>query len=88
MSALQPLETTLNDFFVKKAPELPANGKKSLVQYLPWINLGLGLVSLYSVWVLWHWAHFANQLINYANSLSAITGGPTQRYHRWPDSVD
>lgn len=82
MSALQPLETTLNDLFVKNAPPLPDGGKKALVQYLPWINLAFGLFSLYSVWVLWHWAHFANQFINYANSLSAITGGPTVSTNR------
>ena len=75
MSALQPLESSLNDIFVKKAPPLPAGGKKFLVQYLPWINLFLGLVTLYTVYVLWHWAHLANSLINYANSLSALYGG-------------
>ena len=75
MSALQPLETSLNDIFVKKAPPLPAGGKKALVEYLPWINLFLGLVTLYTVYVLWHWAHWANALVNYANSLSAAYGG-------------
>lgn len=76
MSALQPLEKSLDDLFVKQAPTLPANGKKALVQYLPWINLILGLLTLYTVYVLWHWAHLANNLINYANSLSAAYGGP------------
>jgi len=76
MSALKPLETKLNDLFVKNAPPLPASGKKALVQYLPWINLVLGLLALYTVYVLWHWAHLANNLINYANSLSAAYGGP------------
>lgn len=77
MSALQPLEKSLNDLFVKQAPELPSNGKKALVEYLPWINLILGLLTLYTVYVMWHWAHLANNLINYANSLSAAYGGPT-----------
>jgi len=76
MSALQPLEDWLSDIFVKKAPELPAGGKKALVEYLPYINLVLGLVTLYSVYVVWHWAHLANTLINYANTLSAAYGGP------------
>ena len=76
MSALQPLETALDDIFVKKAPPLPSNGKKALVQYLPWINLVLGLLALYTVYILWHWAHLANGLINYANTLSAAYGGP------------
>jgi len=82
MSALQPLEATLNDLFVKKSPPLPDGGKKALVQYLPWINLVFGLLSLYTVWMLWHWAHFANQLINYTNSISAIYGGPTVSTNR------
>ena len=76
MSALQPLETALEDIFVKKAPALPPNGKKALVTYLPWINLVLGLLTLYTAYWLWHWAHLANSLINYANSLSTAYGGP------------
>lgn len=76
MSALGSLEKNLDDFFVKQAPPLPANAKRALVQYLPWINLVLGILSLYSVYVIWHWAHLANNLINYANSVSAAYGGP------------
>lgn len=76
MSALQALETKLADLFVEKAPPLPREGKKTLVQYLPWINLALGLLALYSVYIIWHWAHVANTLINYANNLSAAYGGP------------
>lgn len=82
MGALQPLEKSLDDLFVKQAPALPAGGKKALVQYLPWINLILGLIALYTAYVLWHWAHFANSLINYANSLSAAYGGPTVATNR------
>ncbi len=77
MSALQPLETALDDLFVKKAPALPANGKKALVEYLPWINLFFGIIALYTAYVLWHWAHIANGLIDYANQLSATYGSPS-----------
>lgn len=76
MSSLQPLETALDDIFVKKAPPLPPNSKKALVEYLPWINLVLGLLALYTVYLLWHWAHLATGLINYANTLNAAYGGP------------
>lgn len=76
MGSLQTLENNLNDIFGKKAPPLPRGGKKALVEYLPWINLVLGLLALYTVYVLWHWAHVANSLINYANTLSATYGGP------------
>jgi uncharacterized membrane protein len=82
MGALVPLEKSLDDLFVKQAPALPAGGKKALVQYLPWINLILGLIALYTAYVLWHWAHFANSLVNYANSLSAAYGGPTVATNR------
>ena len=77
MSAIQTIETKLDEIFVKNAPALPTNGKKALVKYLPWINLVLGLLTLYSAYLLWHWAHYANALINYANSYGALYGGPT-----------
>ncbi len=75
MSALQPLENSLDDLLVKKAPPLPPNGKKALVEYLPWINLVFGLITLYTAWALWHWAHVASGLIDYANDLSARYSG-------------
>ena len=76
MSALQSLENNLEDVFVKKAPALPENGKKAIVEWLPWISLILGLLSLWTAYALWHWAHWANQLVDYANTLSAAYGGP------------
>lgn len=82
MGASLPLEKSLDDLFVKQAPALPDGGKKALVQYLPWINLVLGLISLYTAWVLWHWAHLANSIINYANTFSAAYGGPTVATNR------
>ena len=76
MSALKSLENNLDDLFNKQAPAMSANGRKALVQYIPWISLILGLISLWTVYVLWHWAHLTNNLINYANSISAAYGGP------------
>jgi hypothetical protein len=76
MSAFTSLEKSLDGIFVKQAPALPANGKKALVKYLPWINLVLGVVTLWAAYALWHWAHVANNLVDYANSLSAAYGGP------------
>ena len=75
MNALQSLENSFNNIFVKKAPALPDSGKKVLVKYLPWINLVLGLLILLSAYSLWQWAHPADNLINYANSLSALYAG-------------
>lgn len=82
MGASLPLEKPLDDLFGKQAPALPDGGKKFLVQYLPWINLILGLISLYTAYVLWNWAHVANQFVNYANSVSAAFGGPTVATNR------
>lgn len=76
MGALNTVETKLDDVLHKKAPvQLPENGRKLIVQYLPWINLVLGVFALWSAWSLWRWAHLANALIDYANSLSQAFGG-------------
>lgn len=75
MSALDSLEKSLDEVFVKNAPDLPANAKKFIVKYLPIFSLIIGLLSLLATWSLWHWAHVANNLINYANNLSAAYGG-------------
>lgn len=82
MSALQSLENNLEDLFVKKAPALPENGKKMIVEWLPWITLALGLLSLYTAYVLWHWANLTNSLVDYANTISAAYGGPSVVTHR------
>lgn len=76
MSVLQSLENSLNNLLVKKTPALPEGGKKALVTYLPWINLALGVLSLLMAYWLWQWAHLDSGLINYANSINAIYGGP------------
>lgn len=76
MSAVTSLEKSLNDIFVKKAPELPKGGKKFLVEYLPWLSLIIGVLSLWSAYVIWDWAHVAKGYVDLANSLSAAYGGP------------
>jgi len=76
ISALGSLEKNLQDAF-KGAPRLPDNGKKALVEWTPWINLIFGLLALLSAYWLWQWAHVANGLINYANSISQAYGGGT-----------
>lgn len=75
MGAIQSLENNLNDVFGKKAPPLPEGGKKALVEWLPWINLVLGVLTLLAALSLWRWANTANALVDYANSLSAVYGG-------------
>lgn len=77
MGAIQSLENNLNGVFGKKAPPLPEGGKKALVEWLPWINLILGILTLLAALSLWRWANTANALVDYANSFSAALGGET-----------
>lgn len=71
---LSQLEAGLEGLF-KGAPKLPDKAKEVIAQWLPWINLILGLLSLWAAYALWHWAHLANNLVNYANELSKALGG-------------
>ena len=82
MSALESLEKSLDNLFVKNAPALPKGGKDFLVQVLPWLNLIFGVLSLWSALVLWRWAHAADSLVDYANRLSAAYGGPAVATNR------
>lgn len=75
MADLLPLEKNFSDMS-KGLPVLPAGGKKALVEWAPWLALLGGVFSLWSAWVLWHWAHSVDSLINYANTFSAAYGGP------------
>jgi hypothetical protein len=75
MSALESLEKNLDDVFDKNAPELPAGAKKVIVEYLPYINLVLGVLTLVAAWGLYNAAHTVNSLVDYANTLSAAYGG-------------
>lgn len=74
MSFINDAEKSLDDIFVKKAPKLPESAKKFIVQYLPWINLALGILTLWAAWGLWNWAHIANAWVDYANSISRVYG--------------
>src|SRR3972149_9769593 len=74
MSFINDAEKSLDDIFVKKAPKLPESAKKFIVQYLPWINLALGVLTLWAAWGLWNWAHIANAWVDYANTISRVYG--------------
>jgi len=81
MGALKSLETNLNEVFGKNAPPLPPNAKKVIVEYLPYINLVLGIITLFLAWGLYHAAHVVNRFVDYSNSLSAAYGGTTEVSH-------
>lgn len=74
MEILNKMEQKLADAF-KDLPKLPKNWKKVIVQYLPWITLVIGVLTVWSAYSLWHWAHWANAWVNYANDLSKAFGG-------------
>jgi hypothetical protein len=77
MSAVGTLESKLDGIFGKTAPvQIPENGRKAIVEYLPWINVVLGVLTLWTALTLWHWAHVASDVIDYANSLTQVYGGP------------
>lgn len=86
MVATNSLEKTLADAF-KNAPRLPEKGRKTLVEWLPWLNLALGVLTLWAAYTLYHWASAANALVNYANSLSQAYGGPTVSTSNWSVTV-
>jgi hypothetical protein len=73
-SAQSNLENKLAEIFEKKAPQIPANGKKIIVEWAPWVSLIVGIFTLLAAWSLWHWAHVANSAINYVNSLCNAYG--------------
>jgi hypothetical protein len=75
MSALQSLETSLDDIFVKNAPALPANIKKIIVEYLHYINLIVGVLTLLVAWGLYNAANTVNSVVNSFNNLSVAYGG-------------
>lgn len=81
MAVVDSFEKKLDEVFVKNAPALPAGGKKFLVDFMPWLSLLVGLLSLLAAYNIWHWAHISNSLIDYANQISAAYGG-TQIAHR------
>lgn len=74
MSAVSTIEKSLSGLF-KSAPKLPANGKKALVQYLPWINAVLGALMLLAAYSLWNWADKVNNAVDYVNELTKAFGG-------------
>ncbi len=75
MAKQKNVEEKLNDVFVKNAPfQIPENGRKAIVRYLPWITLVLAVLMLLSSLLLWQWANTANKIVNIANEYSRLSG--------------
>lgn len=72
---LAPLEKKLNELLVKKAPvQIPPAGREAIAKYSPWISLLAGLFGLFAALALWRAAHTVNELVEFANRISASVG--------------
>jgi len=76
MAAMNQLETKLDDIFEKNAPKIPANIRKMLADWAPWLALIGGIFTLWSAYALWSWANVASGLLDYANTLCQTYAGP------------
>lgn len=76
MSALESLEDSLGEVF-EKAPAMPENGKKTLAEWLPWISLVAGVLSVWLAYSLYHIAHNVGRAVDLLNSLAAAYGTKT-----------
>lgn len=81
MGALQPLEDKMEELLVKKAPfQIPENGRKALVKYLPIIALVVGILSLLAALSLWRAARSVDDFVNVVNQYSQSLGLNTINY--------
>ena len=67
------VEKKLDELLVKKAPfQLPEDAKKTLVAWMPWINLVFGILQLWAALAFWNLAHLASELANFAHSAQEV----------------
>lgn len=66
----------------KKLPQLPENGKKMLVEWMPWLSLVFGLLGLWAAWALWRLYDVASPYVEFANEISRVYGGDTVAYDK------
>lgn len=75
MDLVRKIETKLADLY-KGAPALPKKVKDTIVEYLPYVVLVLGILQVLAALALWRAADAAARLSDFANSISAYYGGP------------
>lgn len=72
------LEKAVANFYSKSINlNLPVNGRKWLADNVWWIALVGGILSLWGAWSYWQVAHYASDLVNWANQISQTYGGST-----------
>lgn len=69
MAALSQLEKSLEGVF-KSAPKLPESGKKTLVEWFPWLALIFGVLQLLAAYWLWKLTRVVDVVNDLVNSLS------------------
>ncbi len=75
MAGLDNIEKSLDEALVKNAPfQLPKNVKEWIVKYLPYINVFLGVVTLWAAWAVYNAARATDSLVDLANQLSKMYG--------------
>jgi hypothetical protein len=75
MAVLDPLEKQLDTIMNRQMPfQLPEDARKGLAGAMWWLALVFGILQLWAAWSLWHLGHLANELADWANSLSATYG--------------
>lgn len=79
---LAPLEKKLDEVLNNKAPfQIPKKGREAIVKYSPWIGLVVGALGLLAALTLWNAGHRVNQLVDFANQISATYGGHVATTH-------
>lgn len=73
------LETKLVDVF-KAAPKIPDNGRKSIVNAMPWIALIFGVLQVWAAFAAWRNADRLSDAVSGLNELSRAFGGSTTSY--------
>jgi hypothetical protein len=69
------IENKMEEYLVKKAPfQLPENGKKTLVNWLPYLALIFGILSVLTAAALWNTGHNANEAVRTVNEIGAAYG--------------
>ncbi len=75
---LKQVESLMEEYLVKKAPfQIPNNGRKTIAEWMPWISLVVGVLSLLAAWSLWQSGHRVNELVDYANDYLRAYGADT-----------
>ena len=86
MGPLSKLEDQLDKIVNKSLPSLPRNAKKFMVTIAPWVALIGGVLSLWSAYNLWRWAHTLSFISNYTKAVNSMYSMYGYGY-RAPNSV-